>query len=86
MKKELKLIVGETTGEVHVWVNNQPVGFIQEVKFHVGIQSNPEVEIVFPDLRPYSEDTARNVADQIGLLAGLPQVKVTLQKVEFPKI
>ena len=85
MKKELKFIIGETAGDVHVLVNNQPVGFIQEVKFCVGTESNPQVEFVFPDLRPYSEDAARKVADQIGLLAGLPHVKVSLQKVEFPK-
>jgi hypothetical protein len=82
MSKEFKVIIGKTAGETYVMVDNQPIGYIQEIKFSVGVDKSPEVEIVFPDLRPFSVEAAKTVADQIALLTGLPQVKVKLQKVD----
>lgn len=84
MKKEFKVIIGESVSEVRVLVDNQPIGLIQEIKFHAATEQVPQVEIVFPDLRKISADAAKKVSEQIAKLSGLPQVKVTLVKVEFP--
>jgi hypothetical protein len=83
--KELKVVIGENAASTHVYVDNKPVGMIQDIKVHVGVDTPPTVEIVFPDLRPFSPDAAKKVAAQVQLVQGLPQVKVSLAKVEMTK-
>lgn len=83
--KEFKIIVGKDAATTQVFVDNRQVNMIQDIKFHVGINSVPTVEIVFPDLRPFSADAAKKVSAQVQLLQDLPQVKITLAKVDFTK-
>lgn len=82
--KEFKVIVGADAVNTHIYVDDEPIGLIQDIKFHVGVSASPLVEIVFPDLRPFNSAAAQKVADQVELLKDLPQVKVTLAKIEFP--
>jgi len=84
--KEFKIIVGADAANTHIYVDNQPIGMVRDIKFHVGVGTTPAVEIVFPDLRAFSNSAAKKVSDQVELLKDLPQVKVTLAKVEFSKI
>jgi hypothetical protein len=83
--KKLQVIIGTTAQDTYVMVDNQPIGMIQEIKFSASADHAPQIELIFPDLRPFSASAANKIADQIGLLADLPQVKVSLQKVEFHK-
>lgn len=87
MKHELKVILGESAANTFVLVDNQPIGLIQDIKIHVGVNSTqPEVEIVFPNLLPFAQ-TNKSMVDilehQLKLLKELPQVKVTLQDIKF---
>jgi len=87
MKHELKVILGDSTANTLVLVDNQPIGLIQEIKIHAGVhQHSPEVEIVFPNLRPFASSN-KSIVDELEktlkLLAELPQVKVTLQEIKF---
>ena len=89
MKHELKVILGETTSDTHVLVDNQPIGLIQELKMSVAVGNPaPQIEIVFPNLEPFTQ-TNKELVDtfhkQIALLKELPQVKVTLQDLNFEK-
>jgi hypothetical protein len=83
--KQLQIIIGATQHDTRVLLDNQPIGMLQKVRFGVSVSSAPQLELVFPDLRPWSSETAKKVAEQIELLDGIPQVKVILQKVEFPE-
>lgn len=83
--KELKLVIGENSASTHVYVDDKPVSMIQDLKIHVGVETSPTVEIIFPDLRPYSREGARKVGAQVKLLQDLPQVKISLAKVDFTK-
>ena len=89
MKHELKVIMGETTSDTHVFVDNQPIGLIQELKMSVAVGNHaPTVEIVFPNLAPFEQTNKQLVETfhkQIELLKELPQVKVTLQDLNFGK-
>jgi hypothetical protein len=83
--KQLIIMVGETTADTVIYVEGQPIGWVQEVKLHVAVDSSPTVEVVFPDLRKFSGDAATKVAEQVALFEGMPNVKITLKPVEFPK-
>jgi hypothetical protein len=54
MAHELKVILGDTARNTIVYIDNQPIGLIQDIKFHASVNSPiPELEIVFPDLTPF---------------------------------
>lgn len=83
--KQLIIMVGETTADTLIYVDGQPVGWVQEVKLHVSVDAKPEVEIIFPDLRKFRLNSAARVAESVALLEGMPHVKATLKEPEFPK-
>ncbi len=89
MKHELKVILGPTTHDTLVLVDNQPIGLIQDIKFHASVDSvTPEIEIVFPNLMPFratNETMVKNLEEHLELLKELPHVKVTLKDIEFEK-
>lgn len=83
--KELKVILGEKTSDTHILVDNQAIGYIQELKIHVEVNSSaPQIEIIFPDFRQISLALADKVAEQVNLLKDLPHVKVVLKKFDSP--
>lgn len=82
--KEFKMIVGTSGADTYVYVDNKQVGYIQDIKVHVGVDTSPQIEIVFPDLRPFNHDAAKRVAEQVELLKDLPQVKTSLVKLKMP--
>lgn len=87
MKHELKVILGPTTHETLVLVDNQPIGLIQDIKFRASVESLiPEIEIVFPNLMPFkatNEVMVTELERTIELLKELPHVKVTIKDIEF---
>ena len=83
--KELKIIIGENAASTHVYVDNKPVGMIQDIIIHVGVNTPPNVEIVFPDLRSYGSGIAEKVNTQVELVHDLPQVKISMAKIDMPK-
>lgn len=95
MKHELKVILGPTAHETLVLVDNEPIGLIQDIKFHVGVNHTvPDIEIVFPNLlgpgvdADYAQNSVmvRQLKKTLELLKDLPHVKVTLQDLQFPKV
>ena len=90
MKHELKVILGATSAETLVLIDDQPIGLIQDIKFHVSVENpTPQIEIVFPNLMPF-RNTNRQMVEQLELhleeLKKLPHVKVTLEDLKFPEV
>lgn len=89
MKHELKVIMGETARDTIVLVDDEQIGFIQELKFHVSVdQQIPIIEMVFPDLEPFKESNRTSVTKldrHMELLREIPNVKITLKELEFPE-
>jgi len=84
--KEFKVILGQSNKDTHILVDNQQVGWVQSIKIQVDVDlPSPQIEIVFPDLRQINQVAAQKIQQQVELLKDLPQVKATLQKIEFPK-
>ena len=91
MVSELKIVMsGPNTHNVLVSVDNVPVGFIQEIKFHASVGGqNPLVEIVFPNLFSEQVDSSyyknspipKELAATICRLCDVPNVKVTLAEI-----
>lgn len=94
MTHELKIILGPTAHKTLVMIDDRPIGLIQDIKFHVGIDSVvPEIEIVFPNLfsdqidQNYKNNSVmvRELKNSLDLLKTMPHVKVTLQELDFKK-
>jgi hypothetical protein len=87
MDKELKIIVGPTTGTTKVFVGDRQIGLIQDIRFHASVDYLlPQVEIVFPDLfsiQDYDSYLLKDLKENMDLLKELPNIKVTLEKLEF---
>lgn len=80
MKRELKIVLGMTVGETRVFVDDKQVGLIQDIKIHANVtQTLPIVDIVFPDLREYDTPAATMLKEQIELLKGMPNVRISFQ-------
>jgi len=89
MSYELKIIVGSTTVDTKVYIDERPIGLIQDIKFHANASnSTTELELVFPNLIPFkntNKQTVEHLELILDLLKNLPHVKVALQDVEFPE-
>lgn len=94
MEHELKIIMGSTPMQTIVMIDNQPIGLIQDIKFHVGVDSaESEIEIVFPDffsgdLDPLYVATSpfiKELQHTLEILKEMPHVKVRLEKLQFPE-
>jgi hypothetical protein len=90
MDKELKIIVGSTTGTTKIFVGDRQIGLIQDIKIHASVDNSlPEVEIVFPDLfslqvdMDYNSSLIEGLKQSMDLLSEFPHVKVTLEKLVF---
>ena len=87
MPHELKVILGDTINDVNIYVDNQRIGMIQDIKVHAGVhQQKPEIEIVFPDLRPFrntNKDTVEALEKTLDLFKDMPNVKVTIAPVKI---
>ena len=88
MAKEIKIVIGPKTYETLVYLNDEPIGFIQEIKIHVNCnEPYPVVEIVFPNLFEMavastyyqSSPMPRQLAQTMWDLSDVPNVTVTLK-------
>lgn len=88
MTKELKIVVGPNSYKTMVYLNDEPIGLIQDIKIHVSCNDPfPQVEIVFPNL--FALDIGQNyyqssplpkqLAQKLWDLSEVPNLKVTLQ-------
>ena len=87
MKHELKIILGATVQDTMVLVDEQPIGYIQDIKFHASVkEARPLIEIVFPNLLPF-ESTNKDIVEilkrQLNLLKDCPNVNVILEDIKF---
>jgi hypothetical protein len=89
MKHELKIILGPTAHETVVYVDDQPIGLIQDIKFHANVDDTAtEIEIIFPNMFPFSDTNVHMcmiLEDALEELKKVPHVKVTLKDIEFNK-
>lgn len=87
MDEELKIVVGPTTATTKVFVGERQIGLIQDIRFHASVDYlRPQIEIVFPDLfsiHGVDSPLVKSLQESIDLLKELPNVKVTLEKLEF---
>ena len=88
MAKELKIVIGSNTYETLVYLNDEPIGMIQDIKIHVNCNEiHPTIEIVFPNLFGMEiSDTyyrassiPKQLAQHMWDLSDIPNVKVTLK-------
>lgn len=85
MKHELKIILGATPAQTLVLIDDEPVGLIQEIKFHVKVDSDDtDIEIVFPNFLKH-KDTNSTFATQLEhtleLLKEFPHIRVLLKPI-----
>ena len=94
MAHELKIIVGDNISDTKVMIDDKPVGLIQDIRLHIGVESIlPEIEITFPNLYQTNIDpnyfknssTPAELMQTLEILKTMPQVKVTLKDLEFGK-
>jgi hypothetical protein len=87
MKHELKVILGDSTANTIVLVDNNPIGLIQEISFKASVEHQaPEIEIVFPNLHLFAstnKELVNQLEAQVQLLKELPQVKVTIRDIKL---
>lgn len=87
MQPELKIVMsGPSSDKIIVYVDGQPIGLIQDIKFHASVNDSPTVEIIFPNLFPFkssNKSTVDQLEQQMDLLKKVPNVKVTLQNLKF---
>lgn len=85
MTHELKIVLGATVADTHIFVDDKQVGFIQDINVHVSTeQTLPIVDIVFPDLREYNRTaTTTLLQEQIELLKGIPNVRISFRPLKF---
>lgn len=87
MNHELKIIIGSTTADTTVFLDEKPLGYIQDIKIHATVDNLiPTVEIVFPDFRPFrnsNKETVELFEEQLKLLSQIPNIKVTLAPLDF---
>ena len=85
MKHELKVILGATAHETMVYIDDQPVGLIQEIKFVANATTGEtDIELVFPDFREYKQTNgnfARQLEDTLELLKEMPHIRVLLKPI-----
>lgn len=72
-----------TSYNTKIYVDDIIIGCIQDIKIHTSAhEAIPEIEITFPDLRPYKSSIVDSIAASVELLSNFPNVKVTLLKLE----
>lgn len=85
---------GKFNSMVKVYVDEQQIGLIQDVKFHASAHENfPEVEIVFPNLFDSQVDQKSvksgglldMLKKNLELFKEIPHVKVTLASLDWSK-
>jgi hypothetical protein len=85
MKHELKVILGATPHQTLVLIDDEPVGLIQEIKFHVKAGgTDTDIEIVFPNFLEHKETNkvfATQLEQTLELLKELPHVRVLLKPI-----
>lgn len=85
MKHELKIILGATPPKTLVLIDDQPVGLIQEIKFHVKAGGDDtDIEIVFPDFLKHKDTNsvfATQLEHTLELLKEFPHVRVLLKPI-----
>jgi len=86
MKHELKVILGDSAANTIVLVDNQQIGLIHEIRFKASVETHtPEIEIIFPNLRPFAttnKELVEHFERQLLLLKELPHVKVKIQELK----
>jgi hypothetical protein len=89
MAHELKVILGDLTSNTVIYINNEPINLIQDIKFHVGINdATPQLEIVFPNLMPFRATNSfvvEMLEQQIDQLKQIPNIKISLESIKFDK-
>lgn len=88
MAKELKIITDGLTAHTKVFVDDKQIGLIKKIMFTaVTDRLINNVEIVFPDLLSLpshlNSDVVRSLKENLELLEGIPNVKITLDKLTF---
>lgn len=85
MKHELKVILGATSHETMVYIDDQPVGLIQEIKFVANATTGTtDIELTFPDFQEYRATNggfAKQLEDTIELLKEMPHIRVLLKPI-----
>ena len=88
MAKELKIVIGTNIHETLVYLNDEPIGLIQDIKIHANCgQPYPTVEIVFPNLFDLEIDPTyyhhspllKQLAQHLWDLSDVPNLKITLK-------
>ncbi len=85
MKHELKVILGATARETLVFIDDQPVGLIQEIKFVANAETGKtDIELTFPDFREYATTNgafAKQLDSTLELLKEMPHIRVLLKPI-----
>lgn len=85
MKHEFKVILGATSMETKVFIDDKPVGLIQEIKFVANAATGEtDTELTFPDLQEYKMaggGLAKDLEYTLELLKEIPHVKVVLKPI-----
>lgn len=80
MKHELKIILGETPASTKIFVDDQIIGLIQEIKINVNVK-NSEIEIVFPDLGTHTSTFTKDLEKYKEIFKEMPYVKITWKNI-----
>ena len=77
MEHEFKIILGATIMDTKVLIDNEPVGWIQEIKIHASVdQVSPEIEVVFPDVSQWPEGHSKQ-QKSLEVFKDFPNVKIS---------
>ena len=92
MKQQLKIIIdyetknGEnsiTTVNTIFYVNDAPIGCIQDLKLHANSHDQhpqyPQLEILFPNLKDTGSSFVHDIDHNIKILSTIPNVKISMQ-------
>lgn len=85
MKHELKVIMGDTSHNTQVLIDDVPVGLVQEVSFHAKAgETGTKIVLIFPKPEDLGRDDSPLVKDlkkTLEILKDMPHVGVILQPI-----
>ena len=85
MKHELKVILGATAMQTKVFIDDKPIGLIQEIKFVANASTgDTDIELTFPELRNHRNTNgplAKDLDATLELQKEIPNVRVVVKPI-----
>ncbi len=89
MDHKLKIILGETSKDTKIYVNDKKVGWIQDIKLSINAyELNYDIEVTFPCYSALinAKVTDKLIGDNIKLLKNFSNIKIKFLEIDTGEV